>query len=60
MTSQEYCSIVHTGLCSYSICYDGLSVTGGLFFFAALMYFDISCDILSKWFSSVLVCIVIV
>ena len=30
------------------------------FFFAALMYFDISCDVLSQWFSSVLVCIVIV
>ena len=29
-------------------------------FFAALMYFDISYDILSKWFSSALVCIVIV
>ena len=24
------------------------------------MYFDISCDVLSQWFSSVLVCIVIV
>ena len=65
LTLQAYCAMVHTGLCSYCICYDGLSVTeiGPLlrgvfslecmekwmiFFFVELMYFDISCDILSK------------
>ena len=26
MTLQEYCAMVHAGLCSYCICYDGLSV----------------------------------
>ena len=76
MTLQEYCTFVHTWIYSYGICYDGLSVTEigpllgecfplnvwkcGLIFFAALMYFDISSDIFSKWFSTALVCIVIV